>query len=115
LWYNSNVTQDYNNRGVNILYELTDFMKDLKHIKLNHKARGFHPGDDDKLQAAMHKNLHKASEEALAHGDMERPTRVREDIDALEKLKKHDELTDPNDEKPDHPHGGYGKTDSDNI
>jgi hypothetical protein len=90
-------------------------MKDLKHIHLNHKARGFHPGDDDRLQAAMHKNLHRAAEEAIKHGDTERHARVKEDIDALEQLRKHDELTDPNDERPDHPHGGYGKSDSDNI
>jgi hypothetical protein len=86
-------------------------MKDLKDIKLNHKERGFHPGDDDKIQEAMHKNLRKSADEALAKGDIEHHQRVTEHANALNQLREEDAITDPNDERPDHPHGGHKATD----
>ncbi|MFA5830590.1 MAG: hypothetical protein WC878_02050 [Candidatus Paceibacterota bacterium] len=86
-------------------------IKNLKHIKLNHKERGFKPGADDRLQEAMHKNLHAAAKEALNRGDVEHHATIKEDIDALDQLRKADEINDPHDAVPDHPHGGYQKND----
>jgi len=83
----------------------------FKHIKLDHKKMGFDPGDDDKLQAAMHKNLHAAAKEAAVSGDVERQERVTEDMNAIERLRERDKILDPNDESPDHPIGGYKASD----
>jgi hypothetical protein len=82
-------------------------MPNLKTIKLSHEERGFEPGDDDKLQEAMHKNLRASATEALAKGDVEHHQKVTEHINALNQLREEDSILDPNDENPDHPHGGH--------
>lgn len=86
-------------------------INEMRSFKLDHKKMGFDPGDDDKLQAAMHKNLNVSASDAFIHGDKERHKRITEDMDAIEELRKEDEISDPNDEKPDYPIGGYKAVD----
>ena len=70
---------------------------------LSHKVRGFHPGDDDKLQAVIKKNLQKAHNTHSVAGDAEKAARLKKHLDALEEHERLEKEHDPNDTIPDDP------------
>lgn len=70
------------------------------------QARGFNPGDDDALQAAIRKNLAAVHEEHKVEGRHEEAAGVKEHLDALEKLYEIEKQNDPHDEVPDDPRAG---------
>ncbi len=70
------------------------------------KARGFHPGDDDKLQAAIRANLEAVHAEHVEMGREGEAAEVKEHLDALEELHEIEKREDPHDEVPDDPRVG---------
>lgn len=66
-------------------------------------ARGFDPGDDDKLQAAIRENLEAVHAEHVEMGREEDAASVKEHLEALDKLHEIEKREDPHDEVPDDP------------
>ena len=78
----------------------------MKDINLSPKARGFHPGDDDRLQNVIRKNLEKHHKNLTVSKDTAGARRVKKQLQALEEIKRIDEAHDPEDKHPDDPHPG---------